>query len=156
SSGVAWRPAPEPAPAYRGGTLVAETGELAAVSMSAAARVGTRTGSHIGVGQPATGPFPSLTTGSHPTLAEPTHPTLADGSSTSLTSASGSQPGSVAGWQPSSASGSQSHPNRSRALPIILAGVVLLLVIAGVGALWSSSGDDDQPAKAAKSPSSAE
>jgi len=154
SSGVAWQPATEPTPVIRGGTLVAETGELAAVSLSAAARAITRTGSHAGVGQPATGPFPSLATGSHPSVADShpssvaiTQPSVTDGSSPSLAGASG--------W-PSGASGSSGPwpgSGRSRrVLPFILAAVTLLLVLAGVAVLLSGSDDEDQAAKTASPP----
>jgi serine/threonine protein kinase len=123
SSGVAWRPASESAPAISGVTVAAATVDLAAVSMSVYSSHPTlRTGSHAGVGQPATGPFPALDSGAQASVS----------STASYTSMSAS---SVAPQPTQKASRSW--------LPIVLAGVTLLVVLAGVGLLLSSMDDEN-------------
>jgi serine/threonine protein kinase len=137
SSGVAWRPAPEPTPAISGGTLMY-------VSSSAS----MRTGSHAGVGQASTGSYPGVgpaATGSYPGVGQ-----MATGPYPEL-SGSGAQ-ATVADIHPSASMSAvaaqppapQQHARRW--LPIVLAGAALLLVLSGVGVLLASSlGEDDAP-----------
>ncbi|MFO7561594.1 MAG: protein kinase [Enhygromyxa sp.] len=141
SSGVAWQPAPEPALVVRGGTLVGATGELAAASMSAARTI-TPTGSHAGVGQPtiATGPVASLTSGSQAITSEASLPSMVVSQNVTTT-----------------------QPVSRPVLPIALAGVVLLLVLAGVGALILASpeqppaaGEQTEPAQPSPAAAAAE
>ncbi|KIG14787.1 serine/threonine protein kinase [Enhygromyxa salina] len=151
-SGAAWQPAPAPASVRSGATI--STGSAGASSAAGVRRtVALRTGSHAGIGQPATGAFESLpaSASEHPGTAS--HP--ATSPTTQLQQPSGAGEGVSVTAPIVVVSAPRAEPRPREWAPFAAAGVALLMIFAAVGVgMTLISGDEprsEQNADAAAS-----
>ncbi|PRQ07291.1 serine/threonine-protein kinase [Enhygromyxa salina] len=131
ASGVAWQPAP--APVRTGATVAAATATVTGARRASA----SRTGSHAGIGQPATGAFESLGAGTPQPAGASTDAGGSNSRSQVTWTASHPAPSAGVGVSvtaPIVASGYAPGNDRARSwVPLAAAGVALLLVFTAIG-----------------------
>jgi tRNA A-37 threonylcarbamoyl transferase component Bud32 len=172
-SGAAWQPAATTPPVRSGATVASNaaasvdgptTGRTLAYTSSGSHPTvpqshGQTTGSHPGIGQPATGPFDSLAAPS-PQMSDPagaqaawtgSHPALSGAQQQPVSGAYpslASQPAMSAPVAPGSTSGYATIPEQPRRawVPWVIAGVALILAVGAVSFAMTHDGDGDSQA----------